>query len=303
MTVITTSGDYCHQYKKIFRIVLDNSNRIFHPNYLDMKSISEKILLVAISTFSMLGYIVSCTRENDMPPPAASTTPVITRGNDVFVAGVPGDGDTTKWKFDKSHSSVLWSTSYVNAAGLLTGRFNQFGVHDLTPAKMIYYPANGQPVKDTSWAFYENDPSKIYFSGYVQINTSNTGEPGRDTACNIGTLGTIKITPNQYNLSDSNVARIKTVKVEFDKTSADYIVTLDFTWRGKLAAPITKQLVGRLKYIKVGNQYNTSGVYVNRVFGLQLKFQFNCKTDFGISSASIADKIDVECNINFNNKK
>jgi hypothetical protein len=54
-------------------------------------------------------------------------------------------------------------------------------------------------------------------------------------------------------------------------------------------------VIGRLKYIpkaKVSN-YN--------VFGLQLKFQFNCR-DFGIASTSISDKIDIECNMNFNNK-
>lgn len=268
-----------------------------------MKSLSNKFLLMSMVLISLFGYVVSCTRENDVAPEPASNTPVITRGNDIFLSGFSGDNDTTKWKLDKSHSSVLWSTSYVNASGLLTGRFNQFGMHDLTPAKMTTYPFSGQPLKDTSWAFYENDPSKSYFNGYVQINTSNTGEPGRDTGCNIGALGTTKILTGFHNLVDSNVARIQTVKIEFDKTSADYIVTLNLTWRGKLTAPVTKQIVGRMKYIKVGNQYNASGTYVNRVFGLQLKFQFNCKTDFGIQSASIADKMDIECNMNFNNKK
>jgi hypothetical protein len=37
------------------------------------------------------------------------------------------------------------------------------------------------------------------------------------------------------------------------------------------------------------------------VFGLQLKFQFNCR-DYGIVSTSISDKIDIEVNINLNNK-
>jgi hypothetical protein len=201
---------------------------------------------------------------------------------------------------DKSHSSVLWSTNYVGAAGLLTGRFNQFGVHDVTDAKMITYATTGQPLVDTSWAFYESDPSKTYFNGYVQINTSNTGEPGRDAGCNVSGLGTTAIISGTQNLTVTNLAKIKTTEVKFDPLSSDYIVTFTMTWQGKLSAPLTKTLVGRLKYIpKSRVQFGTSAAY--SVFGLQLKFQFNCR-DFGIVSTSISDKIDIECNINFNNK-
>jgi hypothetical protein len=46
-------------------------------------------------------------------------------------------------------------------------------------------------------------------------------------------------------------------------------------------------------------QFGTAAAY--EVFGLQLKFQFNCR-DFGITSTSIADKIEIECNANFHNK-
>jgi hypothetical protein len=129
----------------------------------------------------------------------------------------------------------------------------------------------------------------------VLINTSNTGEPGRDTGCNIGTLGTIKIINGIQNLSDSNIAKIKSTKVEFDELSNDYFVTFDLTWRGKLATPKTVSIVGRLKYIPKAYVSNYA------VFGLQLKFQLNCR-DFGVTSTSVSDKIDVECNMNFNNK-
>jgi hypothetical protein len=87
----------------------------------------------------------------------------------------------------------LWSTNYVGAAGLLTGRFNQFGIHDVITSEMLNYTTAGQPLQDTSWAFYENDPAKTYFNGYVQINTSNTGEPARDAGCNISGMGTVAI--------------------------------------------------------------------------------------------------------------
>ena len=265
-----------------------------------MKLLSNKTLMILLILISGYGYIASCTHENDLLPPPASTGPIITRGTHVHLPGSMTTGDTTQWKVDKAHSSVLWSTNYVGAAGLLTGRFNQFGIHDVTDAKMINYIATGQPLLDSSWAFYENEPAKTYFNGYVQINTSNTGEPGRDAGCNVSGMGTVTIVAGTQNLTVTNLAKIKTTKVKFDPLSNDYIVTLNLTWQGKLAAPLTKSIVGKLKYIpRATVQFGTSAGY--DVFGLQLKFQFNCR-DFGITSTSISDKIDIECNMNFNNK-
>ncbi len=261
-----------------------------------MRHFNTKIQLIVVLLLSGLGYVVSCTRDNTIPPPPASTGPVINRGTNSHLPGNMTTGNAAEWKLDKSHSSVLWSTNYVAAAGLLTGRFNQFGVHDVTDLKMINYNVAGQPLKDSSWAFYENEPSKTYFNGYVQINTSNTGEPGRDTGCNIGTLGTAKIIAGTQNLTVNNLAKIKITEVKFDPLSNDYIVTLNLTWQGKLTAPLTKSIVGKLKYIPKATVNATYDV-----FGLQLRFQFNCR-DFGIASTSISDKIDIECNMNFNNK-
>jgi polyisoprenoid-binding protein YceI len=207
-------------------------------------------------------------------------------------------GNPSEWKLDKVHSSVLWSTNYVGAAGLLTGRFNQFGMHDVTDAKAINYVTTAQPLLDSSWAFYEAEPTKTYFNGYVQINTSNTGEPGRDAGCNISGMGTVAIVPGTQNLTITNLAKIKTTEVTFDPNSNGYIVKLNLTWQGKLTAPLTKSIVGTLKYIP---KATIAGGTPYDVFGLQLKFQFNCR-DFGITSTSIADKVDIECNMNFNNK-
>ena len=259
--------------------------------------LNNKTLLFAILLVSGYGYIASCTHKNDLILPAQATNGVeITRGDHVHLPGTMTVGDTTQWKVDKAHSSVLWSTNYVGAAGLLTGRFNQFGVHNVTDAEMTNYVTTGQPLMDTSWAFYENDPTKTYFSGYVQINQSNTGEPGRDGGCNISGLGTVPIVPGTQNLTVTNIARIKTTKVEFDPLSNDYIATFNFTWQGKLAAPLTQSIVGRLKYIPEARVLDTYNV-----FGLQLTFQFDCR-DFGITSTSISDKVSIEVNINLNNK-
>jgi hypothetical protein len=266
-----------------------------------MKLFSNKTLLAMLLLLSGYGYITSCTHDNEiLLPLQASTKPVITRGAHVFLPGSMVAGDTSQWKLDKAHCSVLWQTNYVGAAGLLTGRFNQFGMHDVTDAEMLNYITTGQPLKDTSWAFYENEPGKTFFSGYVQINQSNTGEPGRDAGCNVSGMGTTAIVAGTQNLTVTNLAKIKTTKVEFDPLSSDYIVTLNLTWQGKLAAPLTTSIVGKLKYIKRATvQFGTGAGY--DVFGLQLTYQFNCR-DYGITSTSISDKIEIECNMNFNNK-
>lgn len=262
-----------------------------------MKLFSNKLLMITLIFISGYGYIASCTNKDEfLLPPPATTGLVITRGTNVHLPVNMTTGNTNEWKFDKSHSSVLWSTNYVGASGLLTGRFNQFGIHDVTDAKSINYVISGQPLKDSGWAFYENEPAKSYFNGYVQINTSNTGEPGRDVGCNVAGMGTVPIVAGTQNLTLTNLAKIKTTEIKFDPLSADYIVTLSLTWQGKLAAPLTKTIVGRLKYIPKSNVLSTYDV-----FGLQLKFQFNCR-DFGMTSTNISDKMDIECNINFHNK-
>jgi len=263
-----------------------------------MKLLNNKTLLVLLVLISGYGYIISCTHDNEIAPPPAVVNAKFSPGTGIFLPGNMTAGNTSEWKLDKAHSSVLWSGAYIGAAGLLTGRFNQFGMHDVVDAEMLNYTTAGQPLKDSSWAFYENDDSKTYFNGYVQINQSNTGEPARDAGCNITNLGTTAIVSGTQNLTVTNLAKIKTTKVTFEQSTGDYIVNLNLTWQGKLASPITKALVGKLKYIK---KATIAGAAPYDVFGLQLTFQFN-KADYGIVSTSIGDKIDIQCNMNFNNK-
>ena len=265
-----------------------------------MKLFSNKTLLVLLLLLSGFGYITSCTHENDPLPAPASNTVVINRGDAVLLPGTMTKGDTTQWKLDKAHSSVLWQTNYVGEAGLLTGRFNQFGMNNVTDAEMQKYYTSGQPLPDTSWAFYESDPSKIYFSGYVQMNQVNTGEPARDGGCLLSSFGAPAIEAGAQNLDLNNIARIKTTKVEFDPLSEDYIVTLNLTWQGPSSAPLTESIVGKLKYVKRAT-VNAGTTSEYSVFGLQLTFQFNCR-DFGVTSTSVSDKVQIECNMNFNNK-
>src|ERR1043166_5096492 len=207
-----------------------------------MKLLNNKTLLVLLILLSGYGYFISCTRDNNLIVPVQLNPPFVpNRGNNIHLPGNMTAGNTAEWKLDKAHSSTLWSTNYVGAAGLLTGRFNQFGMHDVTNAEMLSYATTGQPLKDTSWAFYENDPGKTYFNGYVQINTSNTGEPGRDAGCNVSGLNTIAIRSGYQNLADTNLARIKTTKVEFDPNSNGYIVTMDLTWHNQWEFKVSGQ--------------------------------------------------------------
>ncbi len=260
-----------------------------------MKLLSEKILLASLLLISIGGYVVSCTHENQVLPPPSTSTPDINRGNGVFLPGNLTPGDTSSWKFDQAHSSVLWSANYLGAPGLLTGRYNAFGVSSITDAQKKQYPTTGQPLKDTSWAFYESDPTKTYFNGYVQMNTSNTSEPGRDGGCYLGYVGAPAIIPNTQNLVDENIAVIKTTKVELDPNSSGYICTMTMTWKGLLSAPKDTTVTGKLSY----NKKTTVGTY--DVFGLQLNFSFNCRS-FGVTTTNVGDVITMQCNINFNNQ-
>jgi hypothetical protein len=278
---------------------MNNTLIINQPKSHIMKLFSKKSLLALLVIITGSAYIISCTKPNDPLPAPVNNNVVIDRGTAVFLPGLMTKGNTNEWKLDKAHCSVLWSTNYVGAAGLLTGRFNQFGMHDVTTAEMLNYVTAAQPLMDTSWAFYEGDPSKTFFSGYVQINQSNTGEPGRDGGCNVSGLGTTAIVVGTQNLTVTNLAKIKTTKVELDPTSTGYIVTFNLTWQGKLAAPLTQSYVGKLKFIKRGTVGVAPATY--DVFGLQLEFQFNCR-DYGIVSTSISDNVAIQCNMNFNNK-
>jgi polyisoprenoid-binding protein YceI len=262
-----------------------------------MKLAKNMYFWVVAILLSGYGYMASCTHDNSI---IESTGPKITRGTNIHLPGSMTAGNPNEWKLDKVHSSCLWQTTYVGAAGLLTGRFNQFGMAEITDAKSVNVVTTGQPYPDLDWAFNEADPSKTFFNGYVQINTSNTGEPGRDAGCNIAGMGTVAIVSGTQNLTPTNLAKIKTTEVKFDPASNGYIVTMNLTYKGLLATPLTKSIVGKLSYIpKARVQFGTAAAY--DVFGLQLSFQFNCR-DFGITSTSIADKIEIQCNMNFNNK-
>src|SRR6476660_524281 len=112
-----------------------------------MKLLNNKMFLIMLVLVSGLRYVISCTRDNESIVPIEITQPFVpTRGNHIHLPGTLTAGDTTQWKLDKVHSSVLWSGAYIGAAGLLTGRFNQFGMHNVLDAEMLNYVTTGQPL-------------------------------------------------------------------------------------------------------------------------------------------------------------
>lgn len=218
--------------------------------------------LLAIGTIMLSGlmYISSCTHDNEL---LVSNGPKIERGTQVLK--FPSD---TKVTHDKSHSNVGWETPYLGGLSMLTGRFNTFGF--------------------TTFNFDEANPANTNFDAWVWINSVNTSEPGRDGGCLQTTFGTTVTMTTET----ANVATIKSKSVELSTTDKGYIVKFDFTFHG-----VTKELTGKLMYD--GKTETGSGATLKYVYGFSFDFQFLAKTDFLISSTSIADNINVKCNAIF----
>ena len=220
-----------------------------------MRSTRLKMVTAIFVVASFYGYIVGCTHDDEV---LVSQGPDIVRGNEKFVLGV-------KTTFDKAHSNVNWSSAYLGATSLLTGRFDNFGF-------------------DT-FEFDEANAAGIKFNAWVWLNTVNTSEPGRDDGCLLGTFGTNDTLTTQ----PANIARIVSKKVELSTTDKGYIVTADFTFHG-----VTKEVTAKMSYAGKTQSGN------NTVHGFGLQFQFLAKTDFLIVSTSVGDNADVKCNAVFN---
>lgn len=227
------------------------------------KNFKYKILITAFF-ISIVGYISSCTHDDEIFSPSGAAN--IQRGTDVITFS---DG----WTNDKSHSNVMWETAYMGSAAMLSGRFNMFGVK--------------------SFSFDESNPANTNFEAWVRLNTVNTGEPGRDgnptttTGCIQTTLGTAAGKVDE----PENLAIIKSKSVELSKTDKGYLVKMDLTFKG-----VTKEVTGKLTYtgktrIAAATPYDLAG--------FTLEFQFFAKTDFGVVSTNIADKVAIKTNAQF----
>lgn len=218
------------------------------------KFITTPYLIIALF-ISSLGYVVSCSHDDDVV-----TAPPITRGTDVIKL-------TEGWTFDKTHSNVMWESAYMGSAAMLTGRFNQFGF--------------------TTISFDEAVPANTNFEAWVRLNTVNTGEPGRDAGCLLGTFGTALGLVDEAN----NLAIIKSKSVELSTTDDGYIINCDLTFHG-----FTKPVTAKMKYTGKA-RVNSATPY--DVAGLTLEFKMLCKSDFGIVSNSVSDLVTIKSNAQF----
>ena len=226
-----------------------------------MRSFIKAPYLFLALTIGSMGYLISCTHDDEV---LLSNGADIQRGTDMVKT-------SEGWTFDKTHSNVTWETAYVGSGALLTGRFNQFGM--------------------TALSFDEANPANTSFEAWVRLNTVNTGEPGRDAGCLLGTFGTAKDKVDEAE----NLAKIKSKSVTLSTTDKGYIVTCDLTFKG-----VTKEVTAKLNYSGTTSfAAGYAGANAFSLAGLSLEFQFFAKSDFGIISNNIADKVGVKCNAQF----
>lgn len=200
---------------------------------------------------------------------------------DITLVTEPGGNDKVNsedgsWRFDKAHSNVNWSSAYMGDNALLTGKFNSFGV-DID--------------------FDEAVPGNIKISAWVQLSSANTGEPGRDNLgnCLNGYLGveTDTLADGSYYVSDpaTDTAYYKSSTVS--GFGDGYKATGDLIFKG-----ITKQVdlyfnyLGQADYSSAGDGSNFRGSFKG-------EFEFNAISDYGVTSTSISDKINVSINANY----
>ena len=220
-----------------------------------MRSFREKMLVVILVLGSFFGYVVGCTHDDEL---LTSQGPDIVRGTDKVSLSTAG---TT---FDKAHSNVNWSSKYLGATSLLTGRFDNFGFD--------------------AFEFDEPNAAGISFKAWVWLNSVNTSEPGRDDGCLLGTFGT----EESFTDEEENLAILTSKSVELSTTDKGYNVIADLTFHG-----VTHEVTCKMNY----DGKTVSGS--TDVYGFSLQFQFLAKTDFGIESSNVGDNAEVKCNAVF----
>jgi polyisoprenoid-binding protein YceI len=243
-----------------------------------MKKRSYFILLLTIVGFA----ITQCQHDDENIVPVKGPDPVVhgtevvscpdctpLQSNGASADFNSGNVPVGQWYFDKSHSNVMWETPYKIFGSLLTGRFNYFVLKDLN--------------------FNEGTPSAISFEGYVRLNTVNTGEPGRDAGCLLGTYGTEVAKVDE----PENLATLKSVtgSGRYSTVDASFLVDADFTFNG-----VTKQVTVKLNYLPESDQ----GSY--KMVGVTAEYEFLALSDFGVSSTNIDDKVVVKINLLLRNK-
>ena len=214
----------------------------------------KKISTLSFIILTMFGLLmIKCTHE-DVEPPIEGVPPV-ERGDDIVSFN---DG----YFFAKEHSSIRWQSAYLGTAALITGRFNEF---------------------EFELEFDEANPENIELMGKVTLSSVNTGEPGRDQGCLLGTFG----------VDESDEAVFVSRNVAFDEANpTGYIVTGDLTFHG-----VTDEVIMTLNYTGT-DLVDLRGTLTN-VAGFEAQFEFNALTVYGLESSNIADRVVVNMNGQF----
>ena len=214
-----------------------------------MKKLSFSLRFIILSIFLSVFLINSCTHDDE--DLALIDPSTFEYGEDIVSTS---DG----FNFDKTHSSVRWESAYLGSSALLTGRFNTFAF---------------------TAEFDQKDLEGSSVTGSVTLSTVNTGEPGRDAGCLLGTFGT--------DVSDE--ASFASTSITEDGEGG-YIIKGDLTFHG-----ITSEVTGTLEYIGTEFYDVDSGIFGAplNVAGIIITFEMNAISVFGIESGNIADRVVV----------
>jgi len=230
-------------------------------------SIFKVATLMGMATMVMTMFIVSCNEDDKVTPLAYN----ITSGDDV-IDGVTGNDFT----LDKSHSNVNWKTMYYGDNAYLNGKFNQFSI---------------------ATHFDQANPANTTINAYVVLSSFNTGEPGRDSygKCGPGYMGVVfdTVTASPLELAprgSTDTAWFKSTKVV--KYGDGYNVTGNLTFQG-----VTKEVMMPMRYRGTFSYEGSTSTTLRASF--EGEFTFKAKTDFGLTSGSIADDVTVYINANY----
>jgi polyisoprenoid-binding protein YceI len=207
-------------------------------------------LVLVLSAWSLVINYSSCTKDEEIAPVAPYEY-----GEDVI--------NTTEWELDMSHSGVRFETAYLGDGALFSGRFNEFNV-DIN--------------------FDEANPAKTTIAGSVNLYSINTGEPGRDEGCLIGTLG----------MESNSEATFSSTLVEFDNEGG-YIVTGNMEFHG-----VTSSATMHLVYNGTTFYDENSGVYGAPFYlaGFTATLDMQAKAVYGVETTNISDLVKVIMDIN-----
>lgn len=216
----------------------------------------KSLLIITVLSIILGAFIVSsCTHEDagDVIIPPSE-----------FEYGKDKVSTNGGYSFDQGHSGLQFETAYLGTSALFSGRFNNFTI-DID--------------------FDQEDlPNSSVFTKVI-LSSVNTGSPGRDAGCLLGTFGT--------DVSDS--ATFVSTVIEEDGNGG-YTIMGDMTFHG-----VTSSVSGTLDYIGTTFFDEASGIRDAplNVAGFTVTLEMKAKSIFLIESSNIGDLVVIRGNATF----